>query len=382
MKKLYQMPENKVQSRWISLENKTGEKGAGGKANFGRKGSACTNLAAGETLVLADLKGSGTIRRIWITISERDAQATRGLKIEMFWDGASRPAAQGPIGDFFCHSQGRMLRFENACFSSPEARTFNCTIPMPFKESAKLQLVNESEKEITVFFDINCTLDEIHDGQMLYFHSYWRRENPTKTREDMAILPKISGKGRFLGCNLGVKINEQMNNFWWGEGEVKAYLDGDDEYPTLCGTGTEDYIGTGWGQGLFVNRFQGNHFIDAEDGKQVDDSTFAKAYGFYRFHIPDPVYFYEDIKVVIQVMGGAYYSALLECMDKNPGIKLMKAGDGTRYYTREELEARPEHAEVLERFDDYTATAYWYMDKPQNELPEIADVSERIKDLA
>jgi len=379
MEKLYQLPKNKIQTRWISLENKKGEKGAGGKVNFGRKGSACTNLISGDTLVLSDIKGSGTIRRIWITISERDADALRGLKIEMFWDGADKPAVQGPIGDFFCHSMGRMITFENACFSSPEGRSFNCIIPMPFKKNAKIQLVNESGKEIIVFFDINCTLGEVHDDKILYFHSYWRRENPTKTRADMTILPKIRGKGRFLGCNLGVRINEQMNNFWWGEGEVKVYLDGDDECPTLCGTGTEDYIGTGFGQGHFANQFQGNHYV--ENNKKVDDFTFANSYGFYRFHIPDPIYFYEDIKIDIQVMGGAYYKALLECMDKSPGIKLMKAGDGTQYYMREEIEARPEHAEVLERFDDYTATAYWYMDKPQNELPEIAEVSERIKDL-
>jgi hypothetical protein len=379
MEELYQLPQTEIQTRWITLENKQGEKGAAGRVKFGRKGSACTLLAAGETLILADLKGSGTIRRMWITISERDAAAVRGLKIEMFWDGALRPAVQGPIGDFFCHSQGRMQRFENACFSSPEGRTFNCFIPMPFKKSAKLQLVNESGKDMVVYFDVSCTLGETHNDKMLYFHSYWRRENPTKIREDMVILPKVSGKGRFLGCNLGVRVNQTMNNFWWGEGEVKVYLDGDDRYPTLCGTGTEDYIGTGWGQGHFVHRFQGNHYVEGD--KKVDDSTYADSYGFYRFHIPDPIYFYKDITVVIQVMGGAYYSSLLECMDRNPGIKLMKAGDGTEYYTREELLANPKQGEVMERFDDYTATAYWYMDKPENALPVIANASERIKDL-
>lgn len=381
MENIFKMPKDNIQTRWITLENKKGEKGAGGQEKFGRKGSACTNLPPSETLTMADIQGPGTIRKIWITISERDAQALRGLKIEMFWDDAKIPAVQAPIGGLFCHAQGQMVTFENACFSSPEGRSFNCVIPMPFKKNAKIQMVNESGKEIIVFFDIDCTIGDKHDDDMLYFHSFWRRENPTTTRKDMTILPKVKGKGRFLGCNLGVRINERMNNFWWGEGEIKIYLDGDKEFPTLCGTGTEDYIGTGWGQGIFVNRFQGNHYADIEKGKKLDDFTFAKAYGFYRFHIPDPIYFYQDIKVDIQVMGGGYYKSLLECMDNNPGIELTKAGNGTEIYTKEELQARPDHAEVLERFDDYAATAYWYMDKPASDLGPIADVSERLKDL-
>lgn len=379
MENLFQMPNSKVETRWISLENKNGEKGAAGKANFGRKGSACTRLAAGHEITLADLKGSGTIRRMWITISSRTPDTLRGLKIEMYWDGAASPAVQGPIGDFFCHSHGRMLKFENACFSSPEARSFNCNIPMPFRKGALIKLVNESENLMDLYFDINCTLNDRHDENTLYFHSYWRRENPTKIREDMTILPKVQGKGRFLGCNLGIRVNEKMNNFWWGEGEVKVYLDGDKEYPTLCGTGTEDYIGTGWGQGYFVNRFQGNHYVEGD--KKTSDSSFADAYGYYRFHIPDPVYFHEDIKVDIQVMGGAFYKALIECMDRHPDIKLIKTGDGTELYTRKELEDLPEHAGLLERCDDYTATAYWYMNRPENGLPAIAEATERIKDI-
>jgi hypothetical protein len=195
----------------------------------------------------------------------------------------------------------------------------------------------------------------------------------------MAILPQVKGKGRFLGCNLGVRVNKTLNNFWWGEGEVKIYLDGDAEFPTLCGTGTEDYIGTGWGQGRFVNHYQGNHYV-AGDIK-ADDMHIAEAYGFYRFHILDPIYFYKDIRVDIQVLGGAYYSALLECMNRNPGIKLIKAGDGTECFTREELEADPKMGRVLERFDDHCATAYWYMDKPENGLAPMANVTERTKDL-
>jgi hypothetical protein len=371
----FHMPDEKIETRWYTFENQTGEKGQGGKSRFTRKGAPCTAIAKGGTLVLADIKGSGTIRRIWMTPGPRDADMLRGCKIEMFWDGSKTPAVQAPLGDFFCHSLGNMVTFENACFSSPEARSMNSFIPMPFRKSAKIQITNESPKDIHIYYDIAVTMNEKHDDNMLYFHSYWRRENYTTVRQDMTILPQVKGRGRFLGCNLGVRLHPSMRNFWWGEGEVKAYIDGDKEYPTLCGTGTEDYIGSAYGQGLFANRFQGNQYIGSTDGKT------AYAYGFYRFHIPDPVYFHKDARVTIQVMGGPSYRQMLAAMDYDPSLKFMKAGDGTEYYTREELEANLDRAEVMERIDDHCATAYWYMDKAENGLPPIAGFEERIKDL-
>src|SRR5690606_4329472 len=137
-----------------------------------------------------------------------------------------------------------------------------------------------------------------------------RRENMTKLRQDMTILPKVEGRGRFLGCNLGVRLHPAMTGFWWGEGEVKVYIDGDKEYPTLCGTGTEDYIGTGYGQGYFTHRYQGNQFI----GKLFS------AFGFYRFHLPDPLFFHKDIRVTIQVMGGPSYEQMIEALGKDPSL--------------------------------------------------------------
>ena len=251
----------------------------------------------------------------------------------------------------------------------------NCFIPMPFRKSAKIQVVNESPKDIWIYYDVAATIGDKHDDNTLYFHSYWRRENYTVLRRDMTILPEVKGKGRFLGCNLGVRLHPSMTNFWWGEGEVKVYLDGDKEYPTLCGTGTEDYIGTAYGQGHFYNMFQGDQFINVPEGKS------ANAYGFYRFHIPDPVYFYKDCRVTIQVMGGPSYRAMLDAMDKDPSLKFMKAGEPGQYYTREELEKEPNRADVMERIDDHCATAYWYMDKPGSDFPPIAPFADRIKDL-
>jgi hypothetical protein len=243
---------------------------------------------------------------------------------------------------------------------------------MPFKKCAKIVLVNESDVNIGVYYEVDATLGDKHDDQTLYFHSYWRRENPTTLRKDFTILPKIEGKGRFLGCNLGMIQDTCCTNFWWGEGEVKVYLDGDTEYPTLVGTGTEDYIGSGYGQSLFTHLYQGDQFI----------SRTKNAYGFYRLHIPDPIYFHKDIMVTIQDIGGPGNSDLLETMKKYPGRKFMDTGDGTKYYTREELEANLQSSGYVERTDDFCATSYWYMDKPENRLPPIAGISERIKGLS
>ncbi|HEX7500939.1 MAG TPA: glycoside hydrolase family 172 protein, partial [Polyangia bacterium] len=229
---LYEMPANAVETRWFTFENPRGLKGHAGQTRFGRKGAPATGVAAGKSLVLADIEGSGTIRRIWATLYNRDPAALRGLKIEMYWDGAKTPAVQAPFGDFFCHSLGHMVTFENACFSSPEGRSFNCVVPMPFRKSARIVLVNESSANNGIYYEVDATCGDQHSENALYFHSYWRRENMTTLRRDMTILPHVEGRGRFLGCNVGVRLHPSCLNFWWGEGEVKVYLDGDQESPT------------------------------------------------------------------------------------------------------------------------------------------------------
>ncbi|MHB0998918.1 MAG: glycoside hydrolase family 172 protein [Armatimonadota bacterium] len=377
MSPLYRMPDEHVETRWFTFENVKGEKGAAGKANFGRKGAPFAWVRRGETLVVADIKEGGTIRRIWSAGLLMEPNQLRGMKLEIFWDGAKTPAVQVPYGDFFFHSMGHMATFESALFSSPEGRSFNCVVPMPFKKSARIQITNESDKDVAICYEVDVTLGDKHDDKMLYFHSYWRRENMTALRQDMTILPKLEGEGRFLGCNIGTRLHPSMTNFWWGEGEVKVYLDGDKDLPTFSGTGTEDYIGSGYGQELFSNQYQGNQLVI----KTKEEPHNPIAYGYYRLHVPDPVYFYKDIRVTIQVMGGATYQQLLDALAKDPSLKFMKAGDGTQYYTREELEAVPDRAEAMERIDDVCATAYWYMDKPGSKLPPIAPYSERIEDL-
>lgn len=369
---LFQLPAQPLETRWYTFENTSGTKGGGGLARHGRKGAPSTGIRKGESLILADIKGPGTIRRMWMTLWDHSStSALRGMVIECYWDGAKTPAVRAPLGDFFCHGPGNIVPFQNACFSSPEGRSFNCVVPMPFRRSARIVLVNDSDKDNGVYYEVDATLGDAHDENMLYFHSSWRRENYTESRRDMTILPRVEGRGRYLGCNLGVRLHPAMTNFWWGEGEVKIYFDGDTTTPTLVGTGTEDYIGTGYGQGLFSHMYQGNQYGNKE----------KTLYGFYRLHIPDPVYFQKDCRVTIQVMGGPSYQAMLDALDKTPDLRFMKAGAGDTYYTREELENEPRRSDVMERIDDHCATAYWYMDKSENGLPPLPDFKERVKDL-
>ncbi|MHC4123650.1 MAG: glycoside hydrolase family 172 protein [Planctomycetota bacterium] len=360
---LYRVPDD-IEMRWASAENWKGQKGVGGKANFGRKGYPAFSLKAGQSKVLAEVKGtSGMVRRIWITIMDRSSKMLRGIKLDMYWDGAEKPAVSAPLGDFFCHNIGRMVTFESALFSSPEARSFNCCVPMPFKAGMKVVVTNQADKDTVMYFDVDYTIGDEHPDDTLYFHAHYRRENPTAMQKDYELLPKVYGKGRFLGVNIGVIVDKKKYfESWWGEGEVKMYIDGDSKYPTLCGTGTEDYIGTGWGQGRYDHMYQGCHIADKENME----------YGFYRLHIPDPVYFKSDIRVTMQQIGGRGPK------DKEKFIKegtvIYKAGKGL---VKEDLvKAGPWG--LFEREDDWSSCAYFYLDMPISNLPEIDSVEQRL----
>lgn len=366
---IYHMPTERVQTRWFTRENPQGLPGQGAKERFGRKGSPSTWIEKGQSLTLVDVKGSGTVRKIWLALGSRRPDEQRGVSIEAYWDDAPTPAVQAPAGDFFCHSLGQLCRFENAMFASPEGRSHVSFVPMPFRKRAVIKLKNETDHALPVYYDVAVTLNEDHPPQMLYFHSTWRRERYLKPRQDMTILPQVSGRGRFLGCNLGLLLSPKMRNFWWGEGEVKMYVDGDGEHPTLVGTGTEDYVLSAWGQERFECMYMGNQYV-APDGGGI---------GFYRFHIPDPVYFHENLRVDIQMMGGGTAQQLLDAMAGTPGLRIMKPGRGDEYFTEQELKSNPEWVGNAEREgDDYSATAYFYLDRPENGLPPLAPPEERL----
>lgn len=361
---LYELPAG-VEPRWASGENPKGEKGRGGQAMGGRKGAPTVPIKAGESRVLAEATAtSGMVRRIWMTFPDRSPQMLRSLKIEIYWDGAAKPAVSAPVGDFFGIGLGQRVPFESVFFSDPEGKSFNCVIPMPFKTGMRIVMVNESPNNLDeLFYEVDYTLGDKHPANVLYFHAHYRRENPTTIQKDYEILPRITGRGRYLGANLGIIVNtKEYFNTWWGEGEVKVFLDGDRELPTLAGTGAEDYIGTAWGQGAFSHLYQGSPVADEK----------AMRWAFYRYHVPDPIYFYRDVRVTIQQIG------YLAPHSRPPIIEnkrtLFRAGPGL-------VPMDLTKDGKFERSDDWSSTVYFYLDRPTNDLPAIDAVGKRIAGL-
>ena len=379
------------QTRWISPENPTGAKGAGGMTNHGAKGNAFITVAPGETAVLANIKGTGIIRRMWVSGTiPRSPEQRRAVKIQMFWDGAKKPAVDCPIGDFFCSGLGLLTKFENALFSSPEARSYNFNIPMPYRTSAKMQIVNESTSYALVWYDINYSIVKQQPKDMLYFHASWSREPKTKLGRDFEILPKVVGYGRFIGTNIGVIGNPGYNGTWFGEGEVKVYLDGDKNRPTLNGTGTEDYIGSGWGQGVFAGQQFGSLVSDEKND----------IYAFYRLHLSDPIFFHRDCRVTIQQMGNTSSDRIKDMIRKGTPVQpllVLERLNGDIFNLKQPPEIRrlldekdlpkfsdPKHPSGGTNFyrsDDVSATAYFYLGTPASNLPPLGPAKDQLAGL-
>ena len=381
---LYKAAPEWVHTRWVSPENPGGEKGRGGMTNRGAKGNAFYIVQPGDTCVLFDVKGAGIINRMWLsgTLGVNAAQR-RAVRIDMYWDGAGKPAVSAPVGDFFGIGMGMSARFDNALFSSPEARSFNFTLPMPFRSSARITITNESEEEVWIWYDINyLELSHLPDDA-LYFHAYWNRNPKTTQGVDFEILPRVEGRGRYLGTNVGVIGDTLYRGTWFGEGEVKIYLDGDTGFPTLVGTGTEDYIGTGWGQGEFASRYFGSLVSDPE----------KDLYAFYRYHIPDPVYFHRDCRVTLQQMGNSDKYGILAMKARGADITpvwILDKEDGRTVQGRLLDATHPPAVEDADfpvtstnfyRSDDVSATAYFYLDRPESGLPALPPVDLRMTKL-
>ncbi len=368
-------------THWASPENRQAAKGSGGLENKGGKGHAWDEIPAGTSYVLADIKGAGTIDRMWMTIDDRSPEVLRGLKLEIHWDGAATPAVSVPLGDFFLHGVGEMVPMDTALFSSGEGRSFVSYVPMPFRKSARLVLTNESGKKVNLFYDVDYRSVAAQPADALYFHASWRRERATRVGEDFRILPRIEGRGRFLGASIAVLSNPAYEKSWWGEGEVKVRLDGDRDHATLVGTGTEDYIGTAWGQGAYVHRFQGAPVSAWDNGGR---------WSFYRFHIPDPGWFHRDIEGSIQQMGGAPKADVIRF--QKAGVPLIPVsvdvGNRTGGFASLLTSGKPLTDPSLPdgwtnfyRSDDVAAVAYFYLDRPAGVLPAIAPASERMAGL-
>ncbi len=375
---LFEMQDD-AQSRWTSFENPTGAKGGGGISNKGAKGAAFEPVAPGEIKVLLDVQGSGTIHRMWVTLRSRDPESLRSYVVRMYWDGAEKPAVEAPFGDFFGAILGRPIAFQGELFANPEGRSFNCFVPMPFRTGARITFTNESVHPLEqLFYDVNYTLNSGQPEEALYFHAYWHRVRATGLGQDFELLPKITGRGRYLGTHVGV-IGASNVLGWWGEGEVKVYLDGDTQWPTLVGTGTEDYIATAYGQGEFSHRYSGSLVVDNK----------KRQWTFYRYHVPDPVFFHEDVRVTIQQMGGTGKDEVVKMLGEGVEIQPVTINPPDSFVRLQELEPLPDLTKDplpegwtnFYRRDDVSAVAFFYLDRPASELPPIAPLEERIAGL-
>lgn len=328
----------------ISAENPTGEKGKGamaveGSASFnarelgqGWKVNPYLVVKRGESATLADIKGQGAIKHIWIVDSSKSPRTTL---FRIYFDGAKNPSVSAPLYDFFCNADNREYRQISSlpiCYNP--RRGMNCYFEMPYFSGFRIEVENVGLEDIMVYFQIDCEEKKIEPGS-LYFHACFRRTNPLPYKESYTILDTVKGNGVYVGTYMhwGVK-----SNGWWGEGEIKFYIDGDKEFPSICGTGTEDYFGGAYNFDVdgkyveFSTPYQGLSKV----GKTDQTYESQKFFDMYRFHITDPVYFKEDLRVTIQALGWR---------------------SNYRY---------------LPLQDDISSVAYWYSDSLEDEYPSYS----------
>lgn len=308
-----------AQSRSISPENYTGEKGGGAKADPSQKIRNVSNAAnpaseygkgwkvnpyviikPKETFTIAEINGSGAIQHIWMTPTGN----WRSTIIRFYWDGEENPSVECPVGDFFCCGFGQCSQLSSLAVCVNPGRAFNCYWKMPFRKSAKITVENASDKDFRLYYQVNYTLTEVGDDEA-YFHAQFRRSNPAPDSVH-TILDGVKGKGQYVGAYFAWIPKEPG---WWGEGEVKFYIDGDTDYPTICGTGFEDYICGSYNfdrSGKYITfstPYSGLHEVilpPKSDGKAYKIDT---KLGMYRWHITDPVRFNSDLKITTQDLG-------------------------------------------------------------------------------
>jgi len=362
---------------WASPENPTAARGGGGLENHGAKGHAFDTIPAGGTLTLARILGAGIIDRMWITINDRSPERLRALVLDIYWDNAKNPAVSVPLGDFFLHGTGEMKPLDTALLTSPEGRSFVSYIPMPFRTGARVEIRNESSKPLSlIFYDVDFRRLSAQAPDALYFHAYWHRDRATVPGRAFQILPAITGRGRYLGASIAVQSDPRYGKSWWGEGEMRISLDGEGQ-PSLVGTGSEDYIGTAWGQGAYVNRYQGAPVGDESTGR----------WSMYRFHIPDPIFFQRGIRVDYQQIGGASRADVLRMQGDGAPLIPITIDAGSRAEFRHLLDGAtpiplnapglPDGWTNFYRSDDIAAVAYFYLDRPEPVTPAIADAASR-----
>jgi hypothetical protein len=336
-----------AQTRSISAENPTGEKGHGGMAidpehgpsrelGQGWKVRPCIGIQPGETAELANIDGSGAIQQIWMTPTGN----YRFSILRIYWDDQEQPAVECPVGDFFASaftSYNVFASINSLAVCVNPGNAFNCYWEMPFRRHCRITMVNIGPEAMTLFYQINYTLTDVPED-CAYFHAQFRRTNPLPFESVYTILDGVRGQGQYVGTYMAWGVN---NNGWWGEGEIKFFLDGDQEFPTICGTGTEDYFCGSYNfenkatrqYQEFTTAYAGMPHVVRPDGLYLSQERFS----LYRWHIMDPIRFTSDLSVTIQALGWR---------------------SGGRY---------------LPLQDDITSVAYWYQTLPTAPFPPLPD---------
>jgi hypothetical protein len=350
---LYRLSAAKTRS--ISPENFTGEKGKGGMATEGTGASAARGLGQGwkvspsiriepgETRVLGEIKGSGAIQQIWLTSANL---RWRDLILRIWWDDQEHPSVESPLGDFFCCGWNQFAQVNSLAVCVNPGRAFNCYWEMPFRKAARIEIENRDPDNFgIIYYQINYTLTDVPEDAA-YFHAKFRRTNPLPFKTDYTIIEGIKGKGQYVGTYMAWGVN---NSGWWGEGEIKFFMDGDKQFPTICGTGTEDYF-------CGAYNFDGGVVDDTMDSRYREytspysglpqvlrpDGTYRsqQRFGMYRWHLSDPIRFESDLKITIQALGW-----------------------------RTEKEDR----RYLPLQDDIASVAFWYQTLPTAPFPQLPD---------
>ena len=307
-----------AKTRSISPENFNGEKGKGGMATTGTgsgpsrdlgqkwKVSPSVVVKSKTVFTVAEINGSGSIQHIWMTPTGN----WRYSILRFYWDDETTPSVEVPVGDFFGMGWGQYAPLNSLAVCVNPGSAFNCYWPMPFRKKCRITMENIDEKDMVLYYQVDYVLTDV-PNDAAYFHAQFKRTNPLPYKKDYLLVDSIKGKGQYVGTYIAWGVH---NNGWWGEGEIKFFMDGDTEYPTICGTGTEDYFCGSYdfdtrkknAAGVmeinyteFSTPYAGLHQVIKGDGHY----EIAQRFGMYRWHITDPIRFEKNLKVTIQALG-------------------------------------------------------------------------------
>lgn len=351
-----------MRTRSISAENPTGERGKGGMAipnpadpdlphsgaardlGQGWKVRPFLKPKKGETVTLMDVKGPGVIQHIWIVSEGEWKGHGRQCILRFYWDGEETPSVEVPLTDFFAIGHDRFAAVNSLPVVVNPASALNCFWPMPFRKSARVTFTNESQRDLGLLaFQITYAETEV-PADAGYFHAQWRRAVTDRKNPDYTIVDNIKGKGRYVGTFLAWT---QLSEGWFGEGEIKFYMDGDGKFPTICGTGTEDYFLASYGfPKLYSTPFVGctlHPGLIQQEWNGTHTNAGPPKWSLYRWHVMDPICFDEDLRVTIQALGWW--------------------PDGANRY------------QPLE--EDIASVAYWYQSEPHTPFPTYPPRDER-----